>query len=99
MALIDGYGEPRNQNRFCAPGVQRYLEFLQSTVRGEPGRPVADPAPYRLPPEASELVDGVPPEPKPERSRKRKPARTLGPALDRDSVNLARYARKLRGEP
>jgi hypothetical protein len=96
MALIDGYNEPRKQNPNCRPGVQTYLKFLQSTVRGKPGFPVENPEPL-IPVEAAELVDGIaaaPEKPK----RKRKPASNADrPTLDRDSANLARYARKITG--
>jgi hypothetical protein len=61
MALLDGmFGQgPSFRERRAQ---QEYLAFLQSTVRGEPGRPRINPEPYRLPPEASELVDGIAPE-------------------------------------
>jgi hypothetical protein len=100
MALIGAYDdEPRNQNRFCQPGVQRYLAWLETQIRGVPGGPVENPEPFIVR-EASELVDGPVVAPEPERpKRKRKPVREADlPAPDRDSVNLARFARKLKGQ-
>jgi hypothetical protein len=78
---------------------QEYLAFLQSTVRGTPGRPRVNPEPYQLPPEASELVDGIAPAPEPEKpTRRRKQVKPQDLEL-RGNTDLARYARKLKGEP
>ena len=72
MALIGAYDdEPRGQNPNCRPGVQAYLAFLATQVRGEPGRPRVNAEPFE-PVEALELVDGVHPEPEPPK-RRRKP--------------------------
>jgi hypothetical protein len=103
MALISGVAddEPRKQNRNCLPGVQRYLAHLESTVVGEPGRPRAIPEPFE-PVEAQELIDGpavAPPPERPRKQRKRKSVRKADmPARDSDSVNLAKYVRKLKGQ-
>jgi hypothetical protein len=100
LALIGAYDEePRKQNIYADVRYQRYLAHLESTVVGEPGRPRAIPEPYQEPPEAGELLDGpVAPSETPGRQRKRKPVRKADMlALDRDAVNLARYARKITG--
>jgi hypothetical protein len=101
MALISAYDEePRKHNIYADARYQRFLATPRVHGRGEPGGPVEDPEPF-IPVGESELVDGIPPAPEPEKpKRKRKPARKADmPARDRDAVNLARYARKLRGEP
>jgi hypothetical protein len=73
--------------------------FLESTVRGTPGGPVENAEPFRVR-EAAELVDGPVVAPPPdEPRRKRKPVRKADmPAVDRDAVSLARFARKLKGQ-
>jgi hypothetical protein len=99
LALIGAYDEePRKQNPNCRPGVQRYLAYLETTVDGEPGIPRAHRESFE-PVESVELVDGPVVAPPPEKpARKRKPARKADmPAPDRDSANLARYARKITG--
>jgi hypothetical protein len=100
LALISAYDdEPRNHNLYADARYQRYLAHLESTVRGEPGEPVANPEPFIVQ-ERSELVDGLVVAPAPEKpKRKRKPARKADmPTLDRDSVNLASFARKVKGQ-
>ena len=98
VALIGAYDdEPRGQNPNCRPGVQAYLKFLEIQVRGTPGMPVENPEPFK-PVEAVELVDGTAPAPKLEKPKRKRRRVKLEPALDRDSANLARFARKLKGE-
>jgi hypothetical protein len=97
MALIGAYDDDRRRDSDCRMdrGYQRYLKWLETQERAIP-----DPFEIR---ERAELVDGpvaAPPPPKPRKHRKRKPARRADmPARDSDSINLAKYARKLRGEP
>jgi hypothetical protein len=102
VALISGVydnSDVPGRNPNCRRGVQEYLAHLESTIRGKPGRPVEDPEPF-IPVEASELVDGpvvAPPPETPKRKRKA-PRKADMPARDRDAVNLASFARKLKGE-
>jgi hypothetical protein len=100
MALIDGgspWGERRSsfgdsdQPYWMDAGYQRWLARLE--VDGEP-------EPFQVR-EEFELVDGPPPSPKPKLTPKPRKRRTVKPeeqASDRDSVNLARFARKLKGQ-
>jgi hypothetical protein len=98
VALIDGHGEPRNSNPNCLRGVQRYLSYLETQVRGTPGMPVENPEPFQVI-EAFELVDGPVVAAEPEKPKRKRRKVKPEPALDRDSVNLARFARRLKGEP
>jgi hypothetical protein len=103
MALISGVYDdgPRNHNLYADARYQRFLAHLESLVDGEPGRPRATPESFE-PVEAQELIDGpaiAPPPEKPRKQRKRKPPRRADmPARDPDSVNLAKYVRKLTGQ-
>jgi hypothetical protein len=97
MALIGAYDSDSNRNPTFAEW-QRYLAYLETLVDGEPGRPRATPEPFE-PVEAFELVDGpvvAPPPEKPKRRRRAVKPRDLEP---RGNTDLARYARKLKGEP
>jgi hypothetical protein len=100
MALIGAYDDDGNRHRNSAPSWQRYLEHLESTVRGEPGRPRVNPEPFQVR-EESELVDGPVVAPPPPRSKRKgkAPLKADMPAPDRDAVNLKAYARRLKGEP
>lgn len=101
MALIGAYDdEPHRSNIYADAGYQRYLAFLESQVRGKPGMPVENPEPFQ-PVGAAELVDGpvVAPEPgRPKGRRRRKQVRPQD-IEPRGNTDLARYARKLKGEP
>jgi hypothetical protein len=106
VALIGGGNEPAPKlHSNCRPGVQRYLQYLESTVRGTPGMAVENPEPFQIREEA-QLIDGpaVQPKPsqkpklapsKPRRKRQRVKAEDLEPRRD---VALQQYCRRLKGQ-
>jgi hypothetical protein len=78
---------------------QEYLAWLQTQVRGEPGRPRVSPEPLIVR-EASELIDSpTTTPPVPERSKRRRKAVKPQDLEPSGNTDLARYARKLKGEP
>jgi hypothetical protein len=110
MALISmrpdyGDGDSNRRPYWQDEGFQRWLRSIEVD---ESGRPVARPKEFQ-PRGEQELVDGPPTPPKPKPKllpvpRKRpKPGKRNSVAysdepLDREQVNLKRFARKLKGE-